>query len=110
MSWPRIVKGFEASEKLYGPSMLNLNWIAKMASRFTDLDAITAEKAFARIGDQWDEETWDTREQFDSIKTWIAGFAPAVEKRRAIEQAAEANAKTPQGTRYRAVWTEPWKT
>jgi hypothetical protein len=81
MSWPRIVKGFEASEKLYGPSMLNLNLLAKMASRFTDLDAITANKAFARIGDQWNEETWGTREQFESIKTWIAGYAPAVAKK-----------------------------
>ena len=108
MSWPRIVKGFEASEKLYGPSMLNLNLLAKMATRFTDLDAITADKAFARVGDQWDEDTWGTKEKFDSIKNWIAGYAPAVEKRQAIEQAAEANAKTPEGTRYKTIFEEKY--
>jgi hypothetical protein len=109
MSWSRIVKGFEASERLYGASMLNLNLLAKMATRFTDLDAIEADKAFARIGDQWDEETWGTREQFDSIKTWIAGYAPAVEKRRAMEDAAEANIKTPEGVRYRAVFEKKYR-
>jgi hypothetical protein len=109
MSWPRILKGFEASEKLYGPSMLNLNLLAKMASRFTDLDAITANKAFGRIGDQWDEDTWGTREKFDSIKDWTAGYAPAVEKREVTEQAAEANAKTPEGRRYRAAFEKKYK-
>ena len=109
MSWRRIVKGFDASEKLYGPSMLNLNLLAKMATRFTDLDAITANKAFARIGAQWDEETWDTQEKFDSIKTWIAGYAPAVEKREAIEDAAAANVKTPEGTRYQSAFERKYR-
>lgn len=109
MAWPRVIKGFEASEKLYGPSMLNLNWMAKMASRFTDLDAITADKAFKRIGDQWDPNTWETRDEFDSIKAWIAGYAPTVEKRRAMEDAADANLKTPGGPRYKAEFEKKYR-
>ena len=59
LSWERIERGFEASEKQDGVSMLNFNRIAFLASHFGKTDPIVAEKVLARIGDQWDGETWE---------------------------------------------------
>lgn len=109
MSLPRIVKGFNASERLYGPSMLNLNLIAKLATQSAESDPVTAQSAFTRIGDQWDEETWGTKEHFDSIKTWIDGYAPVVARRQTMEKAAEANLKTEEGSRYRTVFEKKYR-
>jgi len=100
MSWERIVRGYEASEKKYGVSMLNSNRIAYLATHFGKLDALAADKAMARIGDQWDEETWGKKEEFDAMKDWAAKAAPFAAKTKAIEAAAETNAKTPEGARY----------
>jgi hypothetical protein len=54
----RIERGFEASEKQYGVSMLNLNRMAFLTARTRPGDPIFADKTLTRIGEQWDEETW----------------------------------------------------
>jgi hypothetical protein len=102
MSWERIEKGFEASEKLYGVSMLNLNRIAYLATHVGRTDPIVADKVLGRIGEQWDEETWETQENFENVKKWAAYTKPFAEKLYAMESAADANMKTPAGPRYKA--------
>jgi hypothetical protein len=102
MSWERIEKGFESSEKLYGVSMLNLNRIAYLSTHFGRTDPIVADKVLGRIGEQWDEATWETQEDFENVKKWAAYTKPLAEKLYAMEAAADANMKTPAGPRYKA--------
>jgi hypothetical protein len=102
MSWERIEKGFEASEKQYGVSMLNLNRLAYLAMHVGRTYPIVADKVLTRIGEQWDEETWDTQQNFEDVKKWAAFTKPLAEKLYAMESAADANMKTPAGPRYKA--------
>lgn len=104
-SWQRIVKGSDALEKLDGPSMLNLNLMAKMGAYTSDMDATdAASEAFARIGDQWDVGTWKTLDRFEQMRKSFAAFAPKAAKRQAATQAAAANARTSEGIRYLAAF------
>src|SRR5207249_2827085 len=80
LSWDRIKRGFEASEKRYGASMENLNRIAYLASYFGERDPVYANKILARIGDQWDAETWGSQETFEQMKQWLSVVAPAAAK------------------------------
>jgi hypothetical protein len=109
MSWERIEKGFESSEKLYGVSMLNLNRIAYLSTHFGRTDPIVADKVLTRIGEQWDEETWDTQENFENVKQWAAYTKPLAEKLYAMESAADANMKTPAGPRYQASFEKAYR-
>ena len=108
LSWPRILKGFEASERQFGTSMLELNTIAYLASHYRNADAVTADKAITRIGEQWDEETWHTKNNFDHTKRWAATNAPIVAKRIEMETAALANVRTPEGARYANSLEKPY--
>ena len=93
LSWPRIKRGFEASERQYGVSMLNLNQIAFLASRYGELDPVMADKAMARIGEQWHDETWKNKEAFETTKKWAASYAPAAAKLHAMEEDAKRTCK-----------------
>ncbi len=73
-SWPRLQEGFAVLQQRYGLSPFWLNKFARMAVVYEDKNA--AAKAFARIGDNWDESVWGSREQFDAHRAW-AGLAPA---------------------------------
>jgi hypothetical protein len=103
LSWPRISKGFNASQQRYGVSMLNLNLIALIASHQND--PIVADTAFRQIGDQWDEETWHKRDRFEGAKKWAAAAAPRI----SAEKEAEANGQTPAGARYKASFAKNYK-
>jgi hypothetical protein len=70
-SWPRIQKGFEEVEKQYGQSMTNLNLLALMAVK--ERDSTVADRAFQRIGNNWDEETWKREPYFQQSKEWAQG-------------------------------------
>ena len=109
LSWDRIKRGFEASEKRYGVSMLNLNRIAYLASYFGEGDPIYAEKIFTRIGEQWDEKTWGSKEDFEKIKQWTSAIAPGAAQERAIEEAAKADEQTPEGSRYKAAFERTYR-
>lgn len=109
LPWERIKRGYEASEKQYGVSMLNLNRIAYLAVNYADRDPVFAEKALARIGDQWDEQTWGKKEDFEAAKKWAAQWAPVVAKTRAVEEAAKANVATPEGARYKAAFEKAYR-
>jgi hypothetical protein len=102
LSWERIERGFEASEKNYGVSLVNLNRIAFLAVSYGKLDAEVADKALAGIGEQWDEETWGTEKDFESAKLWAARWAPIQSREHASEAAAKANLRTPEGSRYQS--------
>lgn len=105
LSIARIEHGFEASEKQYGVSMLNLNRMAFLTARTRPGDPIFADKTLTRIGEQWDEETWKEKKDFDMAKNF-AGF---MAKRMAIETAADTNMQTPEGLRYKAAFEKPYK-
>lgn len=109
LSWDRIKRGFEASEKYYGVSMLNLNRIAYLASYFDERDPIYADKVLTRIGDQWDVETWKTIENFERIKAYTSAVIPVVAQLRVIEETAAANERTPEGARYKAVFEKTYR-
>jgi hypothetical protein len=109
LSWERIEKGFEASEKRYGVSMLNLNRIAYLAAHFGKTDPILADKTLTRIGDQWDEETWEQKQDFDMVKKWAAYTAPFAVKLHVMEAAAESNMKSPDGPRYKASFEKTYR-
>jgi len=90
MSWPRLKQGYAALEELYGTSILHLNKMAYMASMSGDDDY--AKALFTKIGDNWDKDTWRTRDEFVYAKSRVEG-APL---RRALAEARE-NSKTPEG-------------
>lgn len=73
LSWPRIQNGVAALEKQYGPSLINLNLLAYMATKKND--AIVAKKAFDRIGDNWSESEWKTEESFEHSRMWAHNVA-----------------------------------
>jgi hypothetical protein len=108
LSWERIEKGFEASEKQYGVSMWNLNRVAYLAAHFGD-DPVTADKALTRIGEQWDEDTWGNKENFDQVKKFASEYAPILAQRRAMEAAAEANMQTPEGLAYKVSFEKTYR-
>ncbi len=109
LSWERIERGFEASEKRYGVSMLNLNRIAYLATSFGKSSPIVADKILSRIGDQWDEETWGRKEDFETAKQWAVQTAPFEVKLLAMESSAEANMKTPEGPQYKASFEKAYR-
>jgi hypothetical protein len=104
LSLARIERGFEATEKLYGVSMVNLNRIAFLTARTQPGDAIYADKVMKRIGEQRDEETW-TSEDFVFAKNYAAFMGP----RLAIEMAADANMRTEEGIRYKAPFEKSYR-
>jgi hypothetical protein len=89
--------------------MLTLNQIAYLAAKSKDNDAVVADKAFARIGAQWSDETWEKKEDFDTTKQWAATWAPRVAKTREMEATAQANMQTPEGSRYRVGFEKTYR-
>jgi Domain of unknown function (DUF4034) len=67
LSWDRVKQGFAALEQLYGSTNHLLNAIAFMAVR--QGDRTFAQQIFARIGDDWDEDVWRSKEKFNISKT-----------------------------------------
>jgi hypothetical protein len=102
LSWPRIVNGFEATEKQYGPSPENWNLLAHIAPAFGD--GVVADKMFARIGDQWSEEIWTDFTTFESSRKWAKEAAPIGAKRQLAEESVKLNLNTAEGKQYNAIF------
>jgi quinol monooxygenase YgiN len=102
LSLERIERGFEANEKLFGTSILNLNRIAYVTSNYGDRDPVFADKVLTRIGDQWDAEKWDDQEAFDAAKQWASYTAP-------MEAGAQAGMRTPEGVRYNVTFEKAYR-
>ena len=71
LSWPKLQAGFDANERLYGVSNIELNDYALMA--YSANDKATAQQIFSRIGDDWSQPTWWNEEIFKDAKAWAAG-------------------------------------
>jgi hypothetical protein len=115
MSWPRIKSGYAAVDELYGPSLENMNKVARLAGVAGDADY--ADDLFARIGDSWDPAAWSQKRNFELVRDWaratVSGHASE-----AAFKAANDNLQTPDGrtfaqqvtnafsTNYRSVITE----
>jgi len=108
LSWPRILKGFDAVEKRDGSSLENLNLLAHMAMSFHD--PAVANKAFAQIGEQWSTGVWGNSSEFESARNWAKQMAPITARKRAAEEPAEANLRTPEGKQYNAAFAEQIQT
>lgn len=104
LSWPRILKGFEAVEKRNGTSPENWNLMAHMAQSFDD--AAAADKLFTRIGDQWSESLWQKYSAFEEAKQWAKQMGPFMARKQAAEESAEGNVHSPAGKSYNAVFAE----
>jgi hypothetical protein len=109
LSLERIERGFAAAEKQYGVSMLNLNRVAYLATHYGKRDPILADKVLARIGDQWDSDSWESEEYFQMVKQWAAHTAPFAVKLHEMEAAADANMKTPDGPVYKASFEKAYR-
>lgn len=97
MSWPRIKSGYAAVEQTYGMSLQNLNKVTMMAVMADDAEY--AQTAFARIGDSWDAETWQSRKFFDDNREWASGYS-LVKKIEAALKSADSNLTTPEGQKF----------
>jgi len=94
-SWPRIRRGYEALEELYGLSNARLNEICYLATKSGDYEY--ANKLFERIGDHWEDGPWQTKDLFEDRKSWtylMVNMKPAY-------QAATFNEKTDEGKDYK---------
>jgi len=100
LSLERIERGFEAVEKLYGASMLNLNRMAYLTIYAGKTDIPYGDKIFKRIGTEWDRATWDDQKSFEQARNWVSQLAPTIAKAQAKEEEARANVKTPEGAQY----------
>ncbi len=78
-SWPRLKQGFVDLDRLYHVTYSTVNLHAKMA--YAAGDKNEARVAFERIDINWDEGVWDSREKFESAKTWAAPLVPAADRK-----------------------------
>jgi hypothetical protein len=67
MSWARVRQGYFALEQLYGTNNYQRNAIAFLALRAGDQQ--TAQQAFAKIGNDWDQTVWFSKVRFDASRT-----------------------------------------
>jgi hypothetical protein len=98
LSWPRIVRGFDALERLNGKSLLNCNIMALMATKSSDV--ATTSRMLTRIGDQWSDEVWQTHGYFEQVKQWAKQVIPYINAKTPMEEAADANLLTVEGKTY----------
>jgi hypothetical protein len=106
--WPRVVKGFKATEKLYGPSLIDMNEIAYLAS-YNYNDPIVANEVMPRIGDQWEKEKWQNEKAFQDIRDWASKAGPLAARLKALDAEAAANEKTPEGAAYKLSFEKIYK-
>jgi hypothetical protein len=97
-SWSRMHSGFAALEQNYGPSMMNLNSFALMASKSNDW--VVADAAFKRIGDNYNQELWTSEAYFKRTRNTAAQAAPMQAQAHTARQEAEANVKSKEGAAY----------
>ena len=68
MSWPRVKRGYQDLERLYGTSKLKANRFAYMSYVAEDKDA--AQEPFSRLGDDWEETVWHSAADYQVAKKW----------------------------------------
>lgn len=109
LSLERIERGYDAVERLYGVSMVNLNQLAYLTLHSHRADIILADQTFQRIGTQWSEYSWHDERSFEQSKNWARQMVPVVKQNLAREDEAQANSKTPDGARYQVSIEKTYK-
>lgn len=71
MNFQRIVRGYAADESLYGVSFEKINKLAYIAVAAGE--QAEAKKAFDRLGEHWDRETWRKKDKYDQARRWANG-------------------------------------
>lgn len=66
LDWDRVKKGFASLEQLYHSTNYQRNALAFMAVRAGDRDF--AQQLFQRIGDDWSQRVWGSKDKFESSK------------------------------------------
>jgi hypothetical protein len=102
-SWPRIQRGFEALKKRHGTSFEAFNLLARAAIK--NREAMVADRLFARIGDQWSEEVWQSRQRFESSRKWASQWSPSVTPLSKTES-DDGNTKYDSDVTFRTAWKE----
>jgi len=74
MSWPRVKKGYNDLQRLYGTSNLKMNRLAYMS--VLSGDKISARDTFNLLGDSWNEDVWPSAEHFETAKQWASTPLP----------------------------------
>ena len=66
LSWPRVQRGFAATESLFHSTNHQRNVMAFLAVR--NGDSATAQQLFGRIGNDWSKVVWKTKSAFDAAR------------------------------------------
>jgi hypothetical protein len=98
MSWERIKSGYQASERLYGKSLVRINHMAYLASKKKDV--IAADDAFKRIANRWSEHVWSNEGIFQNWRDWVARMAPQEREEQEFRLELSRNMETPEGKRH----------
>lgn len=79
----RLMSGFRAIEKLYGPAPLRLNEAALIS--FFAGDPQTSAELMKRIGDDFDESVWRSKTNFDVFKQGATRMSEAAAQKQKIQ-------------------------
>ena len=82
---PKLITGFRSIEKLYGSAPHRLNEACFFASFGNDL--ATANELFDRIGDDYDESVWLSKQNFDLFRSGTQQRAKANQSRSSVSSA-----------------------
>jgi hypothetical protein len=74
LSWPKIQEGYEAMDLLYGVSNLKRNRFANMA--YLAKDRAVTQRVLLQVGDNWNEQTWGSKDHFEDVREWAVGPRP----------------------------------
>jgi hypothetical protein len=66
LSWVRVQRGYAAVDSLYGATNHERNVMAYLA--LSNGDDATAQRLFARIGNDWSEAVWKNKPNFDAAR------------------------------------------
>jgi hypothetical protein len=73
LSWSRAKLGYEALSRSYGVDRYRKNQFAWLAFYgYVSSDMMTASKIMDEIGNDWDPEVWESKQEFDQQKNLLA--------------------------------------
>jgi hypothetical protein len=88
---PKLIAGFRSIEKLYGPAPHRLNEACFFA--FLGNDVATTNELFNRIGDDYDESVWMSKQTFEMMRSGAQERAKATQSRPPVSSPDKAVTK-----------------